>query len=320
MTGPFLSIDSVATDTLVLHVDSRYRNQNRYMNSGTFSIDLDPILQNVSAIRLSSVELPNIFYTFTKKKKNNAVSIENTDIEIPEGNYTADTLVCALQDALDTFFEKGLYEVSFSTVNGRVTIANTKNFLFKLSESPAYMEKQSERDDSSAIAPPSLLHALGFRKKIYQRGSKYVSESVIDVVGPNYLIMKVNDFGSLRYRQYGVSNAFAKVILTNPKATGTFENYANFVTKQHDFHQPVNLPRLSVELLDPYEQVIDMVGLDWSMTFEVLCVRSSFVKQQLEQDLMWKNQGLEEGFMGMIGSSETDEEEEEEEGDNGHEK
>lgn len=307
-----LNHDDNSSDIMVLHVDSRYRDKVRFVNSGHFQLNLDPIIQNVTAIRLSSIEMPNIFYTFSRKKKNNILSFNNAEIEIPQGNYTADSIVCALQEALDSFFEKGLYSVSFSAIDGRTTITNTKNQIFKLDESNSY-KKMVESRDQERIPIPSLLYALGFRKRVYTGGKVYVSESIIDVVGPNYLIMHVNDFGSMRYRQYGVSNAFAKIILTNPKTTATFDNFSNFVSKQHNFHQPINLSRLLINITDPYEDTLDMSGLDYSLTFEILYVRNSITKDRIENDLMrdiWKEREhyQKHGFMGMLDNDEDDDE------------
>lgn len=288
-----LSIDDVSTDTVVLHVDSRYRDRKRFKNSGLFSIDLNPIITNVKAIRLSSLEFPNIFYSISREKLNNVFTVNGSEIEVESGNYTAETMICAIQDALDVAFDKGTYDITFSEITGRVTIENTKNFLFKLSDSRRYVKKYSSRSvEGDKIPVPSLLYTIGFRDTVYMNRKKYTSESVIDVVGPNYLIMRVNDFGSMRYRQYGMSNSFAKIILTNPKATATFDNYSNFVSKQHDFHQPVDISKLKIQLIDPYEDTVNMMGLDYSMTFELLCVRNYFVKKRLEDDLVWWQGGF----------------------------
>lgn len=289
-----LPFGKTATSSISLHIDSRYRDRTRYPNSGHFSLDLNPIIQNVVAIRLSSIELPNVFYTFSDGKKNTTFMINNVEIRIAPGNYTADEMMCQIQKDLDSKFQKGRYEISYSEVTGRVTIIAKDNIIFKLAES----KKRSNVLRTQAgekIPTPSLLHSLGFRQTIYASGRQYTSESIIDIVGPNYLFMRVNDFGSLRYRQYGVSNAFAKIILTSPKSTVSFDNFGNFVSKQHDFHQPVNLSKLLIDLIDPYEEVVDMMGMDYSMTFELISVRDFFVKKQLEQDLIkWQYDETEE--------------------------
>lgn len=274
----FQPIGRIAADTIVLHVDSRYRDKSRFPNSGCFSIPLN--ITNVTSIRLSSIELPNVFYTFTTARNNCSFMINNTIVTIPQGNYTAEAMICAVQTQLDGMFGAGKYSIAFSSVDGKVTISNGQFMRFVLKDPP--LKTGIEK------CAPSLLYSLGFRKPSYSGQTNYVSESIIDVVGPNYLIMKVNDFGSMRYREYGVSNAFAKIILNGPKCTVTFDSGANFVSKQHDFHQPVNLNRLNIDIVDPYDQTLDMLYMDYSLTFEVISIRDSYVKHRLEQDRFQK--------------------------------
>lgn len=276
-----------ASDTVVLHVDSRYRNKTRNPNSGQFSIDIEPVINNVASIRLTSIELPNVFYTFTEDKKNNAIYVDNQKIEIPDGNYTANKIICELQKVLDTTLGIG-FDINFSDINGRVTIKSSTNTPFRLKSSLFDSEQNPNRslayNEGSVIPVPTLLYSLGFRKDSYSGRSEYTSESLIDVVGPNYLIMRVNDFGSMRYRQYRNSNSFAKIILCAPKTAVSFDTGSIFHSKQHDFTQPVNLSKLNIELIDPYENIVDMVFMDYSMTFEIEVIRDSYLKKRFEND------------------------------------
>jgi hypothetical protein len=53
----------------LINIDSRFRNKNKYQNPGKFTFHLKEKIKNVKYIRLSSVELPNLYFTFTDEKK-----------------------------------------------------------------------------------------------------------------------------------------------------------------------------------------------------------------------------------------------------------
>jgi hypothetical protein len=161
-------------------------------------------------------------------------------------------------------------EINLNMANGYVSImssASGADFSINFTNSGPY---------------PSLGYILGFRKNTYNsvlNGEKrYVkSESQLDVIGDNYIFLKVNDYGRIyNFNQLNNNNEgeeliysyLAKVILNTPKGDKVFDNN-NFITKEYIFRQPTNIDRIDVELIDPLGKTIDMVYMDFSFTLEI---------------------------------------------------
>ena len=89
--------------------------------------------KNVIKARVASVEIPLSFYTFSRAKKNTMFRIDTMDytgtrqfltVEIPEGDYSADCLVKAIQDQFERIKEKyGIFfRIWLNPVSRRVSI------------------------------------------------------------------------------------------------------------------------------------------------------------------------------------------------------
>ena len=60
-----------------------------------------------------------------------------------------------------------------------------------------------------------------------------------------------------------------KIIMTSAKYSILFDNGANTLTKEYAFSQPTNLSAFPVRLSDPYDQTIDLNGMEFSFTMEI---------------------------------------------------
>jgi hypothetical protein len=79
-------------DKIIFNIDSRFRNLNSYPNPEHFVIDLYETHKNLDFFRVTSIEIPNVFFIFTKKRKTNFFRIKDssgswTPIEITEKYY-----------------------------------------------------------------------------------------------------------------------------------------------------------------------------------------------------------------------------------------
>jgi len=118
--------------THIISVDSQYRStilpysnsplSNSYNTSFTFNIT-NPITKTVS-LRLYSYTIPTTWYAFSANAGNTFFMYNGVVITIPDGNYTASTLVNAIntQAALDTA-TIGL-TVSYNPANNKITFTN----------------------------------------------------------------------------------------------------------------------------------------------------------------------------------------------------
>lgn len=275
-------------DNIIINIDSRFRNKQLYTNSGKFVHSLSEPIKNCKYIRLSSIEFPNLYFTFTEKKQNTSFTITkygtSHEVKIEDGYYASDTLLTEIQKQLDeanTVLGTNL-EIEFNYNNGFVTIKNDTEFSIDFSNGTSRY--------------PSLGYQLGYRQNSYEAVSTVIAgspayaiitESQLDTVGDNYLFLKINDYGVIyhdfedvlikdnlgniieRQKYVGNKNVFAKVIINSNKAEQVFDNGSNFLTKSFVFRQPIDLNKFSIELTDPKGNTVEMVHMDYSFTLEV---------------------------------------------------
>ena len=255
-------------ENILINIDSRFCNKTLYPNPGKFIYKLNEQIKNVAYIKVSSIEIPNLYFTFSQAKQSNSflITVSGTEylIKIEDGFYNSSQLLINIQEQMnDLIPEKPTIKLNLA--NGLVTIECSAIFSTDFSNTSNYN---------------SLGFHLGFREEQYTALSKLVSDSIVyfiktesqlNVIGDNYLFLKVNDYGKIY--NFDKSDAtiytyLAKIILNNGKTEQVFDN-ANFITKTFYFRQPVNIEKLDIELLDPYCKIIDLVKMDFSFTLEV---------------------------------------------------
>ena len=253
----------------ILNIDSRFRKSTTETCSD-FNIELVDSIKNVLSIRLASVELPNAFYAFSAAKKNTSFNIVLASgihtITITDGNYDSTTLIEAIQTELDTLNTATgeCFEIELSETSGKVTIKNgTTDSDFSL-----YFDNyDSVRDFDFGLG-----YNLGFRKTTYEDLKTYTTESIIDVVGEQYVFLQLEDFGhveSFRKHDYLLKRILAKIILRNEKFTVIFDDGSNFLTKTVLFDQPRDISYLNVKLIDAYGLTLAMLDMNFSFTLEI---------------------------------------------------
>lgn len=98
------------TTTHTLAIDTLYRNP--IYNTNDFIYQLDNPLKNVISLKASSIELPNVWYTFSDENKSNIFYIDMSgvsdgiggfysdsyEIVIPSGNYTPNEFISAVNN------------------------------------------------------------------------------------------------------------------------------------------------------------------------------------------------------------------------------
>lgn len=256
-------------EVIVLNVDSRLRDRKKYPFSSRFSYELETPIRNVSTISLSSVEFPNVSYIFSSQRGNNFFSCNNTVVTIPDGNYSVASLVTVLSQELAMLDINFL--VSYSDITGKVTIQNN-NTPFSI-------------DFSSQSSNPygTLGERLGFQTTTtaYTNVQSIQGASTLDT-GENYFFLRLNDYGKVGIR-FNENQVFAKIINTRDKFTTLYGNRSDFISKTHEFRQPVNIFKLDFEILDYAGNPLDNLNIDFSLTVEVSQIYNSTVKVTLEK-------------------------------------
>jgi hypothetical protein len=281
------------TQYLNLNLNSCFRNNYYQSNPCDFIYNLPTEIYKVVSMRLVSIEIPNSWYLFSDRKKNNIFQMviqkdtinECYEIEIPEGNYNCDTL----QEYLNTtyFYESDVetllkhikfsinpysFKSSFEIVN---MDTNNTNFTFSLKFS----------DNINQNIMNTFGWIIGFRLGNYLNIDNCItSESLFDAGGDRYVYLCINDFqynnntSNLVYFDKSSLNedVIAKIPMINGKLSLIVNDNNNNLAKIRRYNGPVNISRLQIKILDRFGSVIDLNNMDFSMTLELEILYENF--------------------------------------------
>jgi hypothetical protein len=280
-----------------LNIDTRFRNNYYTSLSSNFHLDLPIKLTQVVSLQLTALELPSTIYTISKIFGNNYFVIEvNEDkalIIIPDGDYTTSALQNYLNLTMASYSTNSsenlslLQYINFAidisvsgTGNGRmfVTLTNNYDFAFNLKFD---VDIYGEED---RVNPIQLKFGwlIGFRENTYINSSSYTSEGIIDLLGPKYLYLVVDDFNNnVNDGFIGAFNSsiLNKNIIARISLQGGIkilsylsENNLSLITYARQYFGPVDILKLQIQLLDEYGRIIDLNNMDYSfcLTFQTI--------------------------------------------------
>jgi hypothetical protein len=278
-----------------LNIDTRFRDNYYSTSSTNFHLDLPIKFSDITTMQLTAFEIPNSYYYISDKLGNNffTITIEHTGVSevffIPNGNYTAAGVVNYLNHYVSSSGPLGnvphFQDLVFSenidigtgtggTGSGSAQMvigiqSDKKLFNFILN----FQANNSGGEDTSTPLPLKFGWLIGFRNGIYTGNSSYVSEAVIDLKGFKYMFLVVDDYNNnvnnSFYSAFNSSvlnkNILARISLQN---TGYFDtaaqNNLSLVTTARQYFGPVDVQKLSIQLLDEYGRVIDLNNMDFS--------------------------------------------------------
>ena len=280
-----------------LNIDTRFRD-NYYANSSTnFNLTLPTNFNDVVQMQLMSIELPTTFYAISKQYNNNyftsTITLNDGNIftkviSLPDGNYTKHTIMNIINEQLlnagDPFknisFAINLSETetgSCQTMIGPNSNSGSENI------TEIEINFQLDRvgiEDRNTPLPLKLGWSLGFRNGVYTGNLNYVSEGVVDVTGPKYLFLVVDDYNTSVnngfYAAFNSSvlnkNILARISLQANLFNVLEQNNLNIVTTPREYFGPVNINNLTIQLLDEYGRIIDLNNMDYSFCLSLITV------------------------------------------------
>lgn len=283
----------------IINVDSAFRS-NIEEPSTNFTYKLEHSFKNIIRLRVASVEIPNMFYTFTKNNNSFIVKayditsiVRTVTITIPEGNYAATEIIETIQELLNTELRDkyGIYiSISLNSNNTKVTFRHdgVSNYPV-IGPNPAPSQSaQPFLLDFITTSPLNkrkqhfgLGFNLGFRLKTYKVTNAtevapmyniytITSEGCLDVVGKTYMFLCVNDYYSVEQKtDETYFECLAKIIVREDKFTVIYDDGSSLLSNDIIFPSPVDLKYLKVKLVDPYGEVIDLCGLNFSFSLEI---------------------------------------------------
>jgi hypothetical protein len=258
-------------------LNSLFREDYKNTSSTDFSLVLPYQFKNVLSVRLSSIQLPNVLYCFSKTKMNNLFYISECGdgpttsgpVILPDGNYTLCELASTLQQAINEQLEINppRFEVIAHETTQKITIMNNRN-VFSIN----FLKDIESKDFNSTFG-----WILGFRQINYNGSAVYTSEAVYNSVASDYIYFILNDFNhsqsqnilAMYSKSYIGNNILAMIPLTSNSFHICFDNGSDFIEKKREYFGPVNLQRLKIELRNQYGELLDLNCMDFSFSLEV---------------------------------------------------
>lgn len=269
-----------------LNIDTRFRENYYGSPSSNFNMTLPMNFNNVLSMQLAAAEIPTTFYNVSKQLGNNFFSLtvsgtgpgtETRMIAIPSGTYNYTGISAIINERLsliDASCSDIVFEINASAGNGSgQMMVGLKPGSSLTSFSLDFQTDKVGNEDRNTPLPLKLGWMLGFRNGKYEGNLNYVSEGIVDVSGPRYLYLAIDDhnnnvnngFFSAFNSSLLNKNVLARISLQNASSFGVFsENNFNLVTSPREYFGPVNLQNLNIQLLDEYGRTVDLNNMDFS--------------------------------------------------------
>jgi hypothetical protein len=307
------------TVSKLLNIDSRFRENYALGTSSDFTIDLPYPIHNVIEMTLCDLELPCSHYPLNQEHENNYLWIKGTDttkntyyffLYVPEGNYY-------YQKALDYLNNELLDSIVFSMFNFVFDLdsnntANIGNGTGKVS----FKKKPNTQHNFETIelnfnAPPITNQfaskvastaldisfydkksnipleqrfgwMLGYRNPMYTSLLAYTSESILNILGPQYVFLIVDDYNKsnnvnfISASRYGLlpDNIIARISLKGSTFTIQSQNDFSVYAEPRFYYGPVNISKLTIRLVDEHNRTLLMNDSDFSFTLRMTTVYS----------------------------------------------
>ena len=265
-----------------LVIDTRFR-ENYYNSSPTnFNFQLPINIQNVLNMKLSAIELPTTYYAISKQYNNNfftlTVNSNSIVISIPDGNYDNDSFISCLNNQIilaGNEFQYVTFVININNNNGsgQMMVGLDSNAPTDLQLELNFQADRFGYDDRTTPLPLKLGWIMGFRNGIYTNNQNYVSEGIVDLVGPRYFYLVVDDFNNnnnngLFYSAFNSSilnkNIIARISLQSGLFKILLEDGLNIISSSREYFGPVNINNFQIQLLDEYGRIVDLNYMDLS--------------------------------------------------------
>ena len=130
---------------------------------------------------------------------------------------------------------------------------------------------------------------IGFRKPIYKgiviksnTAAVYKSESIIDLSGPKYLFLIVDDFNksmNINFLTSSVKGLLSDNIIARISQKGQLfsiqtQNDFSVYAEPRYYYGPVNISKLHIKLIDEYGRIVNLNNKDFSFTIRLTTIYS----------------------------------------------
>jgi hypothetical protein len=123
---------------------------------------------------------------------------------------------------------------------------------------------------------------LGFRSQFYREALYYVSESILDVIGPKYLFLIIDDFNQntninfIGTSKFGLlpDNIMARISIKGSAFNIQSQNDYSVYSEPRYYYGPVNISKLQIKIVDEFGRLLDINSCDVSFTLRMTTIYS----------------------------------------------
>jgi|TARA_B110000967_G_C18868207_1_gene553929 hypothetical protein len=310
----------------VLIIDTRYRDNYTSESATHFNVSLPQVIKNVISIQLSDIEFPNTWYTFDESIGNTFFhirkSLDNNTwyrIDISSGSYYHGDLIESINSYIDTTTNtninndldasfasiSAIFNLSFDNAGGTATGQGTISFSYSPFDNSGNATTGDYEFDLDFFSddPNNVIYQgndqvrcskylgwnLGFRNiqyDYYYGKSTYISESTLDIAGPRYLYLLVDDhnkyvnsnFIPFSNKMSNIKNTidiFARISLQGSAFSLYNSNSYSVYSDVRKYNGLIDLSRLTISLVDEFGSILNLNNNDYSFTIKATVVQSS---------------------------------------------
>ena len=283
--GTVTTLKKKTTETTFC-INSLFRDTSS--NSATDCIyNLPYVIKNVTSMEIMTMEIPQSIFLFSERNGSNTLYFKeysgpnpSTPLEglvtLPPGNYkisSSPDLITSLQTAINNQLGTvNRFTVSISATTNRITISNS-TYIFEM-----YTVYQGTNRNLTK----TMGWTLGYRQLAYTNLQSYTTESIYNDTPATYLYLEINDFNTqyiatqvigLFSNSFLDSNIISKICYTNNTSYTSYNTIVYdgkyVVGSPREYFGPVHLQKMNIRLLDQYGTVVDLNGLDFSITLRI---------------------------------------------------
>jgi hypothetical protein len=262
--------------TKLVNVDMKFRDEYNYSQVANYNITLPERINDVKSIEIMNIEVPISFYNISMNLGNNYFKLMNPDgsnpavITIPDGQYTGFILAEKINNLLTTSIYSGL-QYNFDGTRSKFT-GNVK----------IEFDIDSTGNNDKYNFKSKLGWLLGFRNTSYAITTNIVSEAAVDLNGPRYLYLAVDEFNNK-----GNQNSFVTPLsnsIINKKViarvamntymfpynlNASFTRFNGLTSDVRSYNGTVDMQKLNVQLLNENGFPMQLNGLDFSFLMKI---------------------------------------------------
>jgi len=268
-----------------LSIDSKFRPNYYTTSPSNFVISPHQNLTNVLSMKLSAIELPLSYFVISSTLGNNFFHIDieqdesSTMIVIPDGNYTNETFESVINKKIS--YESGLVTnivfkinvLNEKTGSYQMLVGILDSYTGEFNFSLDFQKSKAGINDKVSPLPMKIGWVMGFRNGKYENNYNYVSEGQIDLKGPKYLYLCLDDYNdNWNNSFYGIlnnslinKNILARISLNGEPFGNLSQRNLNITTDAREYFGPVNLNTFNIQLLDEYGRYLDLNNMDFSL-------------------------------------------------------